>query len=139
MVPTWIAAAVVFAACGLGFPQQFTHTLPAERGWDPLPIVLVDRTGKVVGIKVVNRLGFPDSGDGVQAVPGSNAVIVNWISGACDERVAMTFESRSGEGLFTIATARPPNPCILIARGRRLLVRFLTPVDGAALSVEESR
>jgi hypothetical protein len=71
-------------------------------------------------------------------VPGRPAaIVVSWGGGACDEEATVTLEDRQGSMWITVEAQRSPKGCILIAIGRRLAVRFFTPVDASRFHVAD--
>jgi hypothetical protein len=131
--------AAVLSSCALLGTRQFSLTVPGRDDLDALRVTFVDQTGTVMGLEPAPQgddLGAFDRG--VQPVPGTrNAIIIEWAGGACDEMTIVTLEDRQGSMWVTVKRDGNDKPCILIAIGRRMVIRFYMPVDASRFHVEQ--
>ncbi len=131
-----IVLGLLLCGCSLLGPRTFEITLHAGtvEPRAPLPVTLVDATGTVVGIQAgpdaqISELGAaPLAGD-------PNGIVVSWFGGACDTGISFRLEDREGGLRLTGKTSRAGGVCILIALSRRMVVRFLAPVDASKVTV----
>lgn len=130
-------AILILTGCTLLAGRSFELTLPApgELG-DPLPVILTDATGMVVGVEEPGLMAF-DPGSKAVLLPGEhNAVYVSWIGGLCDERVRLRLEDRQGALWLVGATERAPEGCRAAGVGRAIVIRFTLPIDVDRFTVE---
>ena len=135
-VLTLLLATVCLADCGPDTapgPRTIDGGFPATAELPPLPFRLVDQTGRIQALAVVDPGELPD---GVSQAPGrADAVHLLWTGGACDRRVLVTFEGAADEATFMIDTERDFGGCMLLGIRRTLLIEFNQPVDAATVSV----
>lgn len=130
-----IAGLVVLAACNeLGVPARtFEVVLDQPDGVDPLPVQVVDTTGYVRRVTTREGVGLPpfEGRGGVSGQPGvPNELVVQWIGGACDERVRLA-TSIGGEGRFhlELSTEVTPGDCVAMGVNRALWLTLSVAVD----------
>ena len=106
-------AVVLVAGCALLPPDGLQVTLPAVDTIDPLPVTVVDNAGIVVGAAPGEGSFLDDeTAVAIEAVPGrDDAVWVNWLGGACDDRVTITIDPEGDQ--FRVATRTQPDVTIL--------------------------
>jgi hypothetical protein len=124
------ALILVCAGCSTLGPRSFTVTLPQTGDVAPLPVQLIDTTGSVTGLELppVGEPLAPVQGS-VQPVAGrSNAVVLEWTGGACDEKVEVELPAAQPTA-FTLTTRHGLGGCFLVGVSRRVVIVFLTPVD----------
>jgi hypothetical protein len=90
--------ALVLAACTV-FPGHIHTVFPAniEPGAYPfreLPVEVFDMTGDVTGVAVLELDGSTIGGDGRGALEG-DSIVLQWIGGACEDRVAVIVRSEA--------------------------------------------
>ena len=106
------------------FPADMSGPLPIAA----LPIVLIDSTGLVTGLREA-LLGPNDSGlPGVTARPGDpKTLVVTWIGGACDDRVTMNLHGPQSALQLSIETSSPGG-CRLVGIGRSVALDLTVAV-----------
>lgn len=121
-----IATLVALAGCNeLLVPNRtFEVVLEQPDGFDPLPVQVVDRTGYLeqVAIRQGDVLPPFEGRGGVSSPAGRpNELVVQWVGGACDERVRLV-SSIGGEGRFhlELSTEVAPGGCDAIGVPRAL-------------------
>ncbi|TAK02362.1 MAG: hypothetical protein EPO36_02495 [Chloroflexota bacterium] len=129
-----LLVAFVVATCGSPAGTQFRTELP-NAGYDPLPLVLYDETGLVIGIEPAEP--NPDAGLNavVEADPGDpDAFIVSWFGGLCDE-VAELFLRPSESTLFLHLEVPQGTNCPAMAVRRALRIRTSSPIPEESIVV----
>lgn len=113
------------------FPAEVSGPLPIV----PLPVVLVDHTGLVAGLRQA-LLGPNDSGaTGVTGRPGDpKTLLVTWTGGACDDHVSMNLDGPRTAPQLSIATSSRDG-CRLVGIGRSVALDLTVAVRPEAVSL----
>ena len=136
----WLTLVVLVAAIAVGCDatsqgsegRVLTTVLPGFSGIPPLPVVVDDRTGMVVG--VAEGRGEATQPDGAGDVPGlPNAVAVRWLGGTCDHRVVIAV-SRPVRWLIDVRTDRASS-CTLAGISRAIVLAMTSPIDPTDVDV----
>ena len=129
--------ALALAGCSLLGPRTFTLTFPKFEDFAPLPVALTDVSGTVTAIDLQpSGPAAAPIANAVRPIEGrSNAVVLDWTGGACDEQVEVDVEV-SGRTTFTLTTHHGLGGCFAVGVQRRLVVLFATPVDASTMTIE---
>jgi len=136
----WLALLVLLAVIGVACEatsqategRVLTTVFPGFNRLAPLPVVVDDRTGMVVGVAVAG--GEATQPDGPDFVPGlPNAVAIRWLGGTCDHRVVIVV-SRPGRWLVDVRTDRASS-CTLAGISRAIVLAMTSPIDPTDVDV----
>jgi len=127
-------------ACGTPAGTLFNATIQQPDGSNPLPVVLGDETGLVTGIEVVSidwPAGVGGSTDGPFVQPDTsdpNAIVVFWITGACENDVAMSFKPVGAGFDLHVAVHGKFGSCTANALFRQLRIRFSRSIPATQIT-----
>lgn len=130
--------AAALTACGEPPGVVFRTVIPDLGGERPLPVVLGDKTGVVVGIGPAqfDSSDFRDAG--VLADPTSaNAFILTWLGGMCDSDAAVAFTSSGSSYDLGLAVHEKLGfgcPAAGVLRGLRIETSQPIPVRSITIS-----
>lgn len=132
-----LALVGVLSACQASLGTEFRATVVQPDGSYAMPVVLSDQTGLVTAIESA-------PGDGAGALPSvqpdpadSNAVIVSWGTGACDDDTGVTLQrSATGFRMDIVVSSGFDLGCTaqLLIRGLRVRLSETVPVDAIEVS-----
>lgn len=131
-----LVVAISVAACGSPEDRRFETALPTS-DYDPLPVVLRDETGLVLGIEPAR---FDPQGPGelrVEADPIDRAaLLVSWLGGLCEGDAALTFwRSDSTYALHLAISRKPGTGCPALGVGRALRITTSSPIPADSILV----
>jgi hypothetical protein len=126
-----LAVAACATACQEPGGQLFRTTLPTS-AYQPLPLVLRDQTGLVIGIEAA-ALDKPTFGDPLVLADPSDpdAFTVSWIGGLCESDAALSLWRSASQYFLQIAVTRGGTGCPMagVVRGLRIKTSSPIPVD----------
>jgi hypothetical protein len=120
--------------------RTYELVLQQPEAFEELPVRVVDSTGLVSDVAVRDAEVLPpfDGRGGLSSPPGRpNELLVQWVGGACDERVEIAV-SRGGEGRLhlELQTAPASQDCDAIGVGRAVWLVLLGPVDPSEANLD---
>jgi hypothetical protein len=125
---------IVTAACQPA-GALFNTTVHQPDGSYPMPVVLGDQTGLVIGIEPT--VGDFPRGDLPNVQPAQddpNAVIVSWGTGACDDDSAVSFQrSEAGYRLTVVVHGGFSMGCTAQLLIRTLQIRFSEAIPASSI------
>lgn len=127
-----LAAASIIGCSGPQGPEpRVFHTALPQAVDQPLPVVLRDETGLVTGIGPA-----ADPQDDVQPVvladpSDPKAFVISWLGGPCDKDAALSFKSKEGGYVLSLAVSKSTGGCPLhgIPRGVRIVTSTEIPLS----------
>jgi hypothetical protein len=124
--------ALALIACGLAPQRQIRTVVPQDAGRPGVPVDVVDPAGLVTSISVAT---VDEPGDaskvGIAVVPGrSDAAVIRWVGGACDERTTITFALREPTIDVSLNTTRKMTSfsCPDVGYSRKVAIEFTGPL-----------
>src|SRR6476659_10536852 len=119
---------LALAACvrpsGQLFKTTLLHISPENPAGDlPLPVVLGDETGLVLGIEPAVSEVFETKTTGRSDPADPNAVIVSWLGGMCDSDAELLFRPHEAGYSLALTVGRKPGlgcPAAAVVRGVRI-------------------
>ena len=123
-----LATIGIVAGCA-GTVTSFLLSFPAQGALKELPGVLNDQTGLVVSVDEVPPVEAPVVDDFMRHDPAMpNAVMIQWLGGACDARVEITV-SGSPYQTILVEPKRQAGICDAGGISRAILITFSRPID----------
>jgi hypothetical protein len=123
------SAGTTVACSGPPSSRQFSSVLDLA-GEFPLPVVLSDETGQVTAVESAPSADGAATELAVRADPtNSNAIIVSWLGGACDNDASLTFKRLEAGFLLNVAIhGKFVLGCTALGVPRKVRIVTLSPI-----------
>lgn len=133
-----VAAGMLAWSGALDPRPRFEATLPGASSYGALPVLLRDGTGLVVRLRAADppAADVANAGSIENPAAESTTLLVDWLGGACDDRVDMALERRGSEYLLEMRTDTGFDlGCVALGVRRTVAIELSTDVDAAAVTL----